>query len=75
MVNVHEAKTHFSALLKKVEAGEEVVIAKAGRPVARLVPAEEATERPLGFARDMGHFWIADDFDDYIPEEFREYTE
>ena len=73
-VNVHEAKTHFSALLKKVEAGEEVVIAKAGRPIARLVPAEANTRR-LGFARDLGPFWIADDFDEYIPEEWREYVE
>jgi prevent-host-death family protein len=75
-VNVHEAKTHFSALLKKVEAGEEIVIAKAGRPVARLVPAQERfAERRLGLARDIGPFWIAEDFDDYIPEEWREYVE
>jgi prevent-host-death family protein len=73
-VNVHEAKTHFSALLKKVESGEEVVIAKAGRPVARLVPAEEPGERQLGWDRGA-RFWIAPDFDDYIPEEFREYIE
>ena len=38
--NVHEAKTHFSKLLAKVEAGEEVVIARAGKPVAKLVPIE-----------------------------------
>jgi prevent-host-death family protein len=73
-VNVHEAKTHFSALLKKVEAGEEIVIAKAGRPVARLVPAEQSPERELGWDRGA-HFWIADDFDEYIPEGWREYTE
>lgn len=74
-VNVHEAKTHFSALLAKVEAGEEIVIAKAGRPIARLVPAREAKERPLGFAADAGQFWIAEDFDDDIPEERLEYVE
>lgn len=75
-VNIHEAKTHFSALLKKVEGGEEVVIAKAGRPIARLVPAtEESAERPLGLARGMGRFWIAEYFDEYIPEEFQEYVE
>lgn len=73
-VNVHEAKTHFSALLKKVEAGEEIVIAKAGKPVARLVPAEEPGQRRLGWDRDA-KFWIADDFDEYIPEEWREYIE
>ncbi|HEY6324886.1 MAG TPA: type II toxin-antitoxin system Phd/YefM family antitoxin [Candidatus Cybelea sp.] len=74
-VNVHEAKTHFSALLKEVEGGEEVVIAKAGRPVARLVPANDTAVRPLGFARGVGSFWIADDFDSYLPEEFSEYVE
>ncbi len=74
-VNVHEAKTHFSALLKAVETGEEVEIAKAGRPVARLVPTHEPRVRPLGFARDVGPFWIADDFDGYLPEEFSEYVE
>lgn len=73
-VNVHEAKTHFSALLKKVEAGEEIVIAKAGKPVARLVPAEEPGQRKLGWDRDA-KFWIADDFDEYVPEEWREYIE
>jgi prevent-host-death family protein len=38
LVNIHEAKTHFSRLVERVEAGEELVIARAGRPVARLVP-------------------------------------
>lgn len=74
-VNVHEAKTHFSALLARVQNGEEVVIAKAGRPIARLVPAESVTQRRLGFAAESGSFWIAEDFDEYIPEEFREYIE
>lgn len=73
-VNVHEAKTHFSALLAKVEAGEEIVIAKAGRPIARLMPVEKPKERELGWDRGA-HFWIADDFDEYLPEEFREYVE
>ncbi|MDP5183343.1 type II toxin-antitoxin system prevent-host-death family antitoxin [Blastococcus sp. BMG 814] len=44
-VNVHEAKTHLSRLLEAVEAGEDVVIARAGKPVARLVPALRRTER------------------------------
>jgi prevent-host-death family protein len=74
-VNVHEAKTHLSALLAKVEHGEEVVIAKAGRPIARLVPVvEEPAERELGWDRNA-KFWIADDFDEYVPEEWREYME
>ncbi len=49
-VNIHEAKTHFSRLLQRVAAGEEVVIARAGVPVARLVAVEpkKAKTRPLG---------------------------
>lgn len=41
-VNIHEAKTHLSRLVERVEAGEEIIIAKAGRPAARLVPIEGA---------------------------------
>jgi len=68
VVNVHEAKTHFSRLLNRVEAGEEVTIAKAGRPVARLVPIAAATwKRPLGM--DKGLVWIADDFDAPLPDD------
>jgi prevent-host-death family protein len=71
-VNVHEAKTHFSQLLAKVAAGEEVIIAKAGRPIARLVPAQTPAPRELGW--DSGaRFWIADDFDEYLPDEYTEY--
>ena len=52
-VNIHEAKTHFSRLLQRVAAGEEVVIARAGVPVARLVAVEpkKGKTRPLGFGR------------------------
>jgi prevent-host-death family protein len=62
-VNIHEAKTHFSKLLARVMRGEEIVIAKAGKPVARLVP-----ERPPALARripgiDKGKLKIAADFD------------
>lgn len=66
-VNVHEAKTHFSKLLERVAAGEEVTIAKAGRPVARLVPIAPPVERPLGL--DAGKVWIADDFDAPLPDD------
>jgi prevent-host-death family protein len=45
-VNVHEAKTHLSKLLERVKNGEEIVIAKAGKPYARLVPAEPLTHSP-----------------------------
>ena len=67
-VNVHEAKTNLSELLKKVEAGEEIVIARAGKPVARLVPASGfRSKRTLGTAR--GLVTIADDFNDPLPKE------
>jgi prevent-host-death family protein len=64
--NVHEAKTHLSRLLDQVAAGEDVVIAKAGVPVARLVPVVlPAEERPLG--TESGRVFIADDFDAPLP--------
>ncbi|MDA8334888.1 MAG: type II toxin-antitoxin system Phd/YefM family antitoxin [Peptococcaceae bacterium] len=66
-VNVHEAKTHFSKLLIKAREGQEIVIAKAGRPVARLVPiVEEHVRRTPGSAK--GKIVIADDFDSPLPE-------
>ena len=67
-VNVHEAKTQLSRLLEAVEAGDEVLIARAGRPVARLVglvPA--AAARPLGLLQ--GKFSVPDDFDAPLPDD------
>jgi prevent-host-death family protein len=66
-VSVHEAKTHLSRLLQRVEAGEEVVIARAGHPIARLVPI--APKRPRVPGRLKGAVTIADDFDAPLPEE------
>jgi len=67
-VNVHEAKTHFSKLLVRVEAGEEVVIARAGKPVARLVPVQQKPkERKPGFLKDK--IWMSPDFDAPLPDE------
>jgi len=64
--NVHEAKTHLSRLLERVAAGEEVLIAKAGVPVARLVPVVlPADQRPLG--TEQGRVFIGDDFDAPLP--------
>ena len=68
-VNVHAAKTHFSKLLDRVQKGEEIVIAKAGKPVARLVPFARPGERPLGL--DAGKVWIAPDFDAPLPPEIQ----
>ena len=61
-VNVHDAKTHLSRLLERAEAGEEIVIARAGKPVARLVPY--GSERPKRiFGRLRGQVVIRGDFD------------
>ena len=66
-MNVREAKTHLSRLLEAVEAGEDVVIARAGKPIARLVPATTRT-RPRAPGAWQGQGWIAPNFDD-TPEE------
>ncbi|MCU1239802.1 MAG: Antitoxin VapB47 [Candidatus Acidoferrum typicum] len=66
-VNVHEAKTRFSRLLRRVAAGEEITIANRGVPVARLVPIPAETTRKLGFFR--GQMTIPDDFDAPLSEE------
>ena len=61
-VNIHDAKTHFSRLVERAEAGEEIVIARAGRPVARLTPLRSRTQpREPGLWR--GRVRIAPDFD------------
>ena len=65
-VNVHEAKTHLSRLLRRVEAGEDVLISRAGRPLARLVPVETPRTRRVP-DRDRGKGRIADDFDAPLP--------
>jgi prevent-host-death family protein len=70
-VNIHEAKTHLSKLLERVALGEEVIIAKAGKPVARLVAIKSSRgKRPLGLAK--GDFTVPDDFDDPLPPETEE---
>jgi prevent-host-death family protein len=71
IVNVHEAKTHLSRLLARVEAGEHIVIARAGRPVAELVPATSIRPRRKP-GMDRGRIVIHDNFDDPLPE-FEEY--
>ena len=67
-VNVHEAKTQLSRLLVRVGLGEEVIIARAGKPVARLVAIEEKPlRRTPGSAR--GQVWVAPDFNVPLPPE------
>jgi prevent-host-death family protein len=69
-VNIHEAKTHFSRLVDRVLQGEEVVIAKAGRPVARLVPLPpRVPRRTPGSAR--GVIEVGPDFDEPLPDDIR----
>ncbi len=66
-VNIHEAKTHLSRLLKRVAAGHEVIIARAGHPIAKLIPIARPGKRPLGM--DAGRdFYIAPDFDE-LPDD------
>ena len=71
-VNIHHAKTHLSSLIAEVEAGGEVVIARAGKPVAKLVPMKkkQATvqrRRLAGFLKDQ--IWIGPDFEDPLPDD------
>ena len=65
-VSVHEAKTHLSRLLRHAVAGEEVVITRSGRPVARLLAIEE--KRPV-FGVDEGRFAVPDDLDAPLDED------
>ena len=71
-VNVHEAKTHLSRLIEKVVAGEEVVIAKAGKPVVKLTALHPpaAGKRRLGFLK--GQIIVPDDFDTMFQKEIEE---
>ena len=66
-VNMYEAKTQLSKLVDEVQSGEEVIITKSGKPVARLVPYEER-KSPRKPGRWHGKVWIAKDFD-LIPQE------
>ncbi|MBI2149882.1 MAG: type II toxin-antitoxin system Phd/YefM family antitoxin [Acidobacteria bacterium] len=71
-VSVHEAKTHLSRLLERVAAGDEVVISKSGKPVARLIAIKSGQPKVV-LGSDRGKVHIAPDFD-AIPEDFLPYT-
>ncbi len=74
-VNVHEAKTTLSELIARAEAGEEVVIARANKPVVRLVAVQaRPAARVLGLHEGPA-FWMADDFDAPMPDEAAWYGE
>ena len=69
-VNIHDAKTHFSRLVERAERGEEIVIARAGKPVARLVPIDGRQRRPRQPGSMRGQFEVPDDFNDPLPDDF-----
>ena len=68
-VKVHEAKTHLSRLLARVEAGEEIIIQRGGLPVAKIVPLPPLKPRKLG--RDRGLFTVPNNFNDPLPEDLQ----
>ena len=67
-INIHEAKTHLSRLVERVQAGEEIIIAKAGRPAARLVPIEGA-RHPIKIGALKGRVRVPDDFNTMFEKE------
>jgi prevent-host-death family protein len=68
-VNIHVAKTHLSRLVERAAAGEEIIIAKAGKPMARLVPLTAERKQPRKLGTLAGKATIRDDFDDPLPDE------
>jgi prevent-host-death family protein len=69
-VNLYEAKTQLSSLVERAAKGEEIVIAKAGKPMARLVPPSPASQSPRMPGKNyMGITYIAEDFDAPLPED------
>jgi prevent-host-death family protein len=69
-VNIHTAKTHFSRLVDQAASGEEIIIAKAGKPVAKLVPLTQTVERPkrrLGILKGVAV--VPPDFDSPLPDD------
>ena len=67
VVTIHKAKTELSKLIKRVEAGEEIVIARGGKPIVKLVPARPAKSR--GYGAWKGKFTLPDSFFDPLPED------
>lgn len=71
VINIYQAKAAFSQLVDRVEKGEEIVIAKAGKPLVKLVPlrAAHSKRKPGGWE---GQVFVSDDFDDALPPEIAE---
>lgn len=73
-VSLYDAKTHLSDLVEQAAQGREIVIAKSGKPKARLVPlAPKRTPRLRGYGAGKGRGWIADDFDAPLPPDLMRY--
>ena len=71
IINIHDAKTQFSKLIESVLQGEEIIIAKAGKPAARLVPLSEKSRLVRHPGSMKGSITIADDFDAPLPSEIQ----
>jgi prevent-host-death family protein len=70
IVNIHDAKTHLSELLAQALAGDEVIIAKANKPLIRLVPLEPPKKKRVFGLHKGDVYYISEDFDEPFPEEF-----
>ncbi len=68
-INIHQAKTQLSRLVERAAKGEDIIIAKAGKPVARLTAIDKPAHRPRKPGGLKGRLWIADDFDAPLPPE------
>jgi prevent-host-death family protein len=68
-VNIHAAKTNLSALVEEAAKGKEIIIAKAGKPMARLMPLARKKNIASSFGIAKGEIWISDDFDAPLPPE------
>ena len=71
-ISIAEAKAKFSELIKRAEAGEEILVTRHGKVVARMVPPDREARKPPLLGALKGQIWIADDFDEPL-EEFQEY--
>jgi len=74
-INLYEAKTNLSKLVDRAAAGEEIIIAKAGKPKAKLVPYQPPRKKRRGGQNLLGITYIADDFDAPLPPEIQKYFE
>ncbi len=68
-VNIHAAKTNLSSLVEEAAAGKEIIIAKAGKPMARLMPIDKKKGIASTLGMFKGEIWISDDFNDPLPPE------